>query len=801
MKRALTIIFCLMALVVQAGGAKPAGLAPASAFSWPVETTFTPPEFIPTSVDSDSVIFQATFETSGGMDAWTSVDLTNPGATWHRDNYNAYNGFYSYWSGKVSLSGYDNNWLQYLDSDTFSLAGSTNPLLTFRLYWSVEPPDGPFPSGYNGWDGCNVWIWNGFTWQVLSPNFPVYNSTSLYSFGWEWGMGQGIPGWTGSSGWTAAEFDLTPYIFYQNLRLRFAFCSDQSNCTAENSNWTGFFVDDILVSQGSTVYLSDNADGNPSPGPSTFSTGTPFGDYWVLTTPQSHSPTHSWNCDDRFFLSDAFVSPPINIPAGMSTALSYWVYCDMPDFNGDHDAYLDDYYFIEVAPVNSAIWTPIAYDYARPGSPLQWDYRADGIWNNLPVPVLSLTPWAGQTVKLRFRTVTDGNNDGGSGSGLYIDDVILASDAIPNNDVGAYRLIIPFPTYQGQVSVAGSVQLINYGLISQSEVGAWWAANGQPQPLIPFPTIPTLDTVPKSFAWTPPVAGNYSFKAYTHLSDDQVPSNDTCSAGIVEVTPAGTFELGYDHRQLTYLPENTLIAFTNFSNSSGAMVHFTPEADGIPGNLFGNTIKAMFRSTGTFRLHIFANGLFGAPGAEVYNSLITVESSQLYPDWKIINLSQVSYLQGGDPDFWVWLEIISPDNTPFISGYLQDAFSSGHFFISDGVNTQSTVVDFNIRATLTGTLAVQPIPPPQPHDITLFTAYPNPFNPATVITYNLPAPAQVNLCVFDLNGRLIANLVNTLQLAGHHEARFDGSGVASGVYLYKLKAGEFLGSGKLVLLK
>jgi hypothetical protein len=784
---------------VKTGWAKPAELAPVLDFSLPEKAEYTPPQFIPASVDTDSIIFLANFESTGGMNAWTTIDLTNPGPTWHRDTYNAYNG-YSYWCGKDSLLGYDNNWLQYLETDTFNLTGATNPLLTFRLYWAVEPAEGPFPPGYNGWDGCNVWIWNGFTWQILSPNYPVYNATSLYSFGWEWGMGLGIPGWTGSSGWTTAQFDLTPYIVNPNLKLRFAFSSDQSNCTAENSNWIGFFVDSILVSQGSTVYLSDDAEGNPYPGPSTFSAGTPYGNYWVLTTPIAHSPTHSWNCDDRFFLSDALVSPPINIPSGMSTTLSYYVYCDMPDYNGDHDAYLDDYYFIEVAPVNSAIWTPLAYDYARGSSQLGWVYRSDGVWNNLPVPVLSLTPWAGQTVKIRFRVVTDGNNDGGNGTGLYIDDVALSSEAIPNNDVGAARLVIPFPTFEGQASVAGSVQLINHGLLQQSSVPAWWAVNNQPSALIPFAPIPPLDTISKTFTWTPPAAGTYSFKAYTHISNDQNPGNDTCQAGLVDVTPTGIFELGYDNRQLTYLPENTLNSY-NFPQFSGAMVHFTPEADGIPGNLYGSLIKAMFTSTGTFRLHIYANGSFGAPGAEVYNSLVTVDSSQFYPAWTLINISQVPYLQGGHPDFWFWFEIITSDYTPNISGYLQDAFNSGHFYYGDGVNAQPTAVNYNIRTVMTGSLAVTPTPSLQPYDLSLFNAYPNPFNGTSNLLFDLPAPGEVHIEAFDLAGQQVATIYQGRMSAGSHTLTWSADGLSSGNYWIRLTTGNNVVTKRLVLLK
>jgi hypothetical protein len=83
---------------------------------------------------------------------------------------------------------------------------------------------------------------------------------------------------------------------------------------------------------------------------------------------------------------------------------------------------------------------------------------------------------------------------------------------------------------------------------------------------------------------------------------------------------------------------------------------------------------------------------------------------------------------------------------------------------------------------------------------------PNPFNASTALSYQLQAPSQVSLNVYDTAGRLVATLVDSRQQAGTHEVTFDGSGLASGIYLAKL---ELSGSGatptirvqKLVLLK
>ena len=84
--------------------------------------------------------------------------------------------------------------------------------------------------------------------------------------------------------------------------------------------------------------------------------------------------------------------------------------------------------------------------------------------------------------------------------------------------------------------------------------------------------------------------------------------------------------------------------------------------------------------------------------------------------------------------------------------------------------------------------------------------YPNPFNPATVISYQLSVVSDVKLTIYNLLGEKVATLIDARQDAGRHQVRWDGrdrSGrpVSSGVYIYRLKAGEFQQSRKMILLR
>ena len=86
-------------------------------------------------------------------------------------------------------------------------------------------------------------------------------------------------------------------------------------------------------------------------------------------------------------------------------------------------------------------------------------------------------------------------------------------------------------------------------------------------------------------------------------------------------------------------------------------------------------------------------------------------------------------------------------------------------------------------------------------DYQLQQNYPNPFNPSTKIRFSLPEAANVSLKIYDLTGRLIANLVDGMKSAGQHEIDYNASDLASGIYLYILQAGDFSQIKRMTLLK
>jgi len=670
MRKMLVIVACLtLVIALQAG----AGVQSVSTYS-PELTAVGDLKAPDRGLDAtDETLYLEDFE--AGQGDWTFVDVTAAGIKWHTDDFNAYAGN-SWWCGDPALGGYDNHWLQYLVSPVLDFSAATNPVLTFKLFYAVETPGGE-PAPYDGWDGCNVWSSNdgGATWTPIMPTFPAYTCTSMYSFGEEWGMGPDIPGWGATSGgWVDAQFDLSSLAGQPDAMVRFAFCSDPAYCTIDDPSLLGFFVDDVSIDDGATNLLSNNADGVAYPSDFTFDVGGSAGDFWTLDNTTQHSGVNSmWNDHaGHYNLSDALVSPWYDIPTGTNVAFMFWLWCDMADWDGDGNNSLEDYYHVEIS-TDGVVWNEVFYDYGditRPGgTTVGWDSYDPGDPFNGNVS-MSLAAYGGQSVKLRWRVITDNNDDGGIGTGLHIDDLEIFTTGL-NNDVGAKNCYVPYPTSTYFTTIPCSVELWNYGNLDQGLVPAAWRVDyGTPNPLIPWAAIPMLSSVTKTWNWTTPAVGDYFMDAYTFLGSDEDLSNDTSKAGIITVTGADVWEFGYDGREWTYEPS---IYYFNAGVGEGAYVRYTPADDGITDPVQITELKALFSDAGTIRVRLYGPGA-STPGAPIaaFQHAVT----QINPNWETIDIS--GYNITGE--FWVWYEVMNVSGAPHIMGWDENKFGDGHFF-------------------------------------------------------------------------------------------------------------------------
>lgn len=88
-----------------------------------------------------------------------------------------------------------------------------------------------------------------------------------------------------------------------------------------------------------------------------------------------------------------------------------------------------------------------------------------------------------------------------------------------------------------------------------------------------------------------------------------------------------------------------------------------------------------------------------------------------------------------------------------------------------------------------------------PNELELSQNYPNPFNPSTKISWQSPVSSHQILKVFDVLGREVATLVNEFKDAGYHEVEFNAAGLLSGVYFYRLQAGDYVETKKMILIR
>jgi hypothetical protein len=124
----------------------------------------------------------------------------------------------------------------------------------------------------------------------------------------------------------------------------------------------------------------------------------------------------------------------------------------------------------------------------------------------------------------------------------------------------------------------------------------------------------------------------------------------------------------------------------------------------------------------------------------------------------------------------------------------------GEANMGDRLGNESFKVNEHFANFLFAPTAVDP-EAPIPDDYFLADNYPNPFNPTTLFKYGLPEDAHVVVEIYDILGRKVQTLVDEDQTAGYHEVSYNGNRMASGMYFFRMQAGDFNQIKKMMLLK
>jgi aminopeptidase N len=186
------------------------------------------------------------------------------------------------------------------------------------------------------------------------------------------------------------------------------------------------------------------------------------------------------------------------------------------------------------------------------------------------------------------------------------------------------------------------------------------------------------------------------------------------------------------------------------------------------------------------------------PNHPIYqNTMNIVDSGSL--GWKLyFTISQVQTNTG----FYrmpVKIKINYSDNSDSIA-LVQNTYNNQTYIFTSVRQPVGTVFDYGLSIVpkvANSVLGVNEIP----SYYYLNQNYPNPFNSTTFITYALPYDSEVTLKIYDMTGRLVSVPVNSNQPAGEYKVKLDASDFASGVYFYRLKAGNYISVKKMVLVK
>ncbi len=231
---------------------------------------------------------------------------------------------------------------------------------------------------------------------------------------------------------------------------------------------------------------------------------------------------------------------------------------------------------------------------------------------------------------------------------------------------------------------------------------------------------------------------------------------------------------------------------------SGSQNQFAVQNDNIPA-LLDSKDPNKYSTQATFEIYLPDNMPFGASVNFIISGNSTnsqkVESSYMVDSaglmtgmWNSLQLNLDSLIQTG---------AVNPSKTSQIE--VEIKYSGDTTVWSGSIYFDNLTFD-GIQKS--GQLVTQVAAgPAEIKTFKLYNNYPNPFNPSTKIKYDIPKASNVVVKVYDVLGREVETLVNARQNAGSYSLNFDGSNLASGMYIYRITAGGFIQSRKMILLK
>ena len=779
-------------------------------FRWYFQTDADTPEGeglfiddVSVTVDGSSVFF-ADFE-DGDLDGWVSEDGTATPAWWHQTTAGAFSG-QSWAMNDPDIGpngGYDDHWYQVLDSPPVTLPAAVNTI-TFQQNRNVEGTAGA-TAPYNGWDGTNVRISadNGVTWEVLTNVSPAYNSTSMYSFGFEFNEGAGIAGWGGTSaGWQAVT--LTIPTSYQNaeVMIRFAFASDPSYNTNDQTDMIGWIIDDIDIA-GVLLNDGESAEGWVA------SSNVPIaGDLWHLTFTGSLPIPSNVVAEAGDSQVNVSWAPPISgdvseIAHDNPAAWRYFLNDTQPYgvmFEATEDnSYLGAAKFFMISLSGAFAGTADAYVYSvgNDNMPDQLLYTQAGV-SVQSYPSATSVDFSGTGLSFdtgeKFALCVGNFTDGTAGDqGLLADSLSVENPATGNSIVWNGTGWSPIEEAYTDIS----------NLAIRAEI------------IIPDPGFsPESYNVYRRLA-----AGSYGAALASEIMDVSYLDTDAENGETYYYAVSANYANGESSRSLEAMaePESQTVVELGYDDGSAEFgfninagnyqaVKFTPA--GYPSLLKRIKVFVNDNEVSPFIAYVWDdNGPDGSP----LDQHGRYGWSFPQTGWNVMDLTGDSiWITGGS--FYFGLKELA--GSPSIGADSDGGYSGNSYFaLTDGSgniewdNMSNLGLNYNLmfRVDLDTAFVLVGIDEFEdnnlPSTYSLKQNYPNPFNPSTEISYSLPESGIVEIKVFDLSGRQVDVLVQEHQSAGSYKITLDGSHMSSGIYVYTLNAGNAHLTRKMILLK
>jgi len=245
----------------------------------------------------------------------------------------------------------------------------------------------------------------------------------------------------------------------------------------------------------------------------------------------------------------------------------------------------------------------------------------------------------------------------------------------------------------------------------------------------------------------------------------------------------GLLILNFDSVVTTASPDYKDIEFSMLSDDQ-ALIQY---ADSL-GFAF-LTFQDLFAPDPNYKQRVSSNHDYFSSGAGRFDTLRVLQND-LVPIQRSLRIAAIGNPSNGQA-------LITTNQRAIV--YIPKANFAGldrfDYIATDGVLSDTATV------FVTVSLATTAHEGETPTRFALEQNYPNPFNPTTLIRYSLPASSHVRLEIFDLAGRKITTLVENTQSAGTKTIRYNASAIRSGIYFYKLTAGDFVETKKMILMR